>query len=161
MGNNDELVSTRITARDILDCEHDAEGFNTVFKPMPLTEAVMKKLRRVYRPPHLYAAIEFDCQPPGERQVNNNFWSRDLHQGFARLHLSPSYASNQAHDALPAEARDHEPPEFWFVWLCASGTGNSWFLSVVDIHRDGRIRFVHELQNLFYWIERKELILRS
>lgn len=111
------------------------------YKPIPITEENIKKIRCKYYKDN--TRIEFNCTPPLERQVENNYWSREVHD-FAVLHLSPSYR------------RDKQVPEFWFIWITSHGTGSNWFMPLMDIHRHP-LKYIHQLQNIYLDLTGNEL----
>jgi hypothetical protein len=123
-----------------------------LIKPIPLTEELIMKIRCRYHEDNL--RMEFRMTPPGERQVENNYWSNEVHD-FAKLHLSPSYRSELIGD-LRVKSK---VPEFWFIWITSCGTGSSWFMSLMDI-RGHTLRYLHQLQNLYFDLTGKELTIK-
>lgn len=148
-------LRTKIDWQDIKWCEEDPEGFNKVHAPIILTEPIMTKIRRVERPD--FVAVEFSVSGPGERQVENNYWSREV-VSDRRLHLSPNYHYEPTGDGRERVKKLH--PEFWFIWICSYGTGSSWFLNIRDCHVNP-LKYFHDFQNLFYGLSGKELLLRE
>lgn len=126
--------------------------FDENIKPIPLTEELIMRIRCRYHEDNL--RMEFRMTPPGERQVENNYWSNEVHD-FAKLHLSPSYRYE-----LKNGVRVKNPiPEFWFIWITSCGTGSSWFMSLMDI-RGHTLRYLHQLQNLYFDLTGKELTIK-
>jgi len=145
---------TTIDWQDIKWLSEDPHDFSQAHKPIPLTEQLMSRVRRVIdRTPHgCDSRREFSMTPPGERQVDNNWWSKEIHD-FRILHLSPSYLRDKVGD----DWVKRETPEFWHCWICSHGTGSSWFLSIRDYKK---FKYFHQLQNLFFGLTDQELIVR-
>lgn len=120
------------------------------FEPVPLTEENILKLRR--KQSDDFQPLEFSKVPPGERQVENNFWSNWINDDY-RLHLSPSYG----YDWIDGKATKSKNIEFWFCWYNSQG---QWFLSVKNIRGENQLKYVHQLQNLFYQLSGYDLVLR-
>lgn len=129
----------------------------TLVGPEILDESIMKLLRRkrILHTGEIYSAIEFDQRPPGERQVENNYWSREI-STFTRLHLSPAYTHEK--DSIGNYTLKKEQPDFWYCWICEYGTGSSGFNSLVEC---GQLRYVNQLQNIFYLLTGEELTLQK
>lgn len=138
--------------QDIKWLSENPEDFNKAHSPILLTEDLLGKVRCSY---HDNASrLEFKVSPPGERQVENNYWSYEVGD-FRILHLSPSYNRKRVGEKW---VKPNEP-EFWFVWICAHGTGSNWFLSLTDIHGKSAIKYFHQLQNLYYALTGLRLFL--
>lgn len=137
-------IMVRIDARSIFDIWEQTKDY----QPILLTEEIMTKFRREIRPD--FCPIEFDCRPPQVRQIENNFWSSWINDDY-KLHLSPNYDSIW-NDGEPTKSKE---TKFWFIWY----SGISWFLPIKDIHQNP-LRYVHELQNLFYQLSGYDLVLR-
>ena len=142
-------------AENIVDCFDIAQITENPesheYKPIPLTEELIMRIRCRYHEDNL--RMEFRMTPPGERQVENNYWSNEV-RDFAKLHLSPSYRSELIGD-LRVKSK---VPEFWFIWITSCGTGSNWFMSLMDI-RGHTLRYLHQLQNIYYDLTGKELTL--
>lgn len=119
--------------------------------PIALTETNIMKIRCQYLENH--SRMEFSCSPPGERQVENNYWSREV-QDFARLHLSPSYR----YDIVAGVSIKRKIPEFWFIWIEACGTGSDRFMPLMEIDKYP-LKYFHQLQNLYYDLTGKSLFM--
>lgn len=144
-----------ITSLDWQDIEWVSKkprDFNNDHSPITLTESLLSKVRCSYRDGG--SRIEFKCSPPGERQAENNYWSHEV-SDFRILHLSPSYTRKKVGD----EWVKPNEPDFWFVWICAHGTGSNWFLSLTDIHGKSTIKYFHQLQTLYYVLTGLRLFL--
>jgi hypothetical protein len=148
----EEVAITTIDWQDIKWCSEKQENFNANHKPLILTESLMRKVRRVCQPD--YSMIEFQVTPPGERQIENNYWSHEICD-CRRLHLSPSFR----HSFVEGKSVKEEIPEFWFVWICAYGTGSNWSLNIKDIHQSP-LQYFHQLQNLYHALNGSHLTLR-
>jgi len=146
-------LKTTIDWQDIKWCEEDPEGFNKVHSPIVLTETIMTKIRRIERPD--FAALEFSVSDPGERQIEKNYYSREIVSN-RRLHLSPSYNTEPATNGGRVKKLE---PEFWFIWICSYGTGSNWFLNIRDCHSNP-LKYLHDFQNVFQGISGKEIILK-
>lgn len=107
---------------------------------VPLTEEIMKHVRRIEDDRR--KTIEFRCEPPGERQIENNYRSFWLNPRTceSRLLLSPSY-----------RRKEKTIPDFWFCWYSGN---NGWFLPIQEIDQ---LKYVHQLQNLYWALINKEL----
>lgn len=124
--------------------------FNGKLEPIPLTEENILKLRYVQRED--FAPLCFAKHPPGERQIENNFWSTWIHEDY-RLHLSPSYD----YEIVKGERIKSTPaPKFWFCWYSAT----QWFLPIVPIRGEHQLRYIHQLQNLWHTLTGQELIIK-
>jgi hypothetical protein len=144
----------KIDWQDIKWCTEDPEGFNEVHSPIILTEPIMLFIRVQHRPD--FSRPVFSMSPPGERQVENNFWSDELIDE-RKLHLSPSYDYEVNADHTRVK---QERPKFWFCWICSHGTGSSWFMNIRDLRQSPLIHF-HDLQNLYRSISGKELFINK
>ena len=105
-------ILVKIDARSIFDIWEETKEY----EPILLTEDIMVRLRREVRAD--FQPLEFDKRPPGEGQIENNFWSRWINEDY-KLHLSPSYATDWI-DGKPVKS---DKCEFWFCWY----SGTSWF----------------------------------
>jgi len=148
-----DVLPTKIDWQDLKWLEEDPKGFNAVHAPITLTEDLMKKIWCNYNKDN--NRIEFSMTPPGERQVENNYWSRELIDS-RRLHLSPNYRT---------EFVDNKPlkpthPNFWFIWICSHGTGSEWFLNIRDCHFNP-LKYFHDLQNVYFSLSGNELFLKD
>jgi hypothetical protein len=141
------IAITTVDWQDIKWLTEKPDNFHVNHSPIVLTEPLMKRVRRIYND-EKDSCIEFSMTPPGERQVDNNWWSREIHD-FRILHLSPSYSS---HNGVK-----HEAPDFWHCWICAHGTGSNWFL---DVRHYKLLKYFHQLQNLFFGLCDQELIIK-
>lgn len=139
-------VMVKIDARSIFDIWEQTKEY----QPIPLTEEIMLKFRRNQSPD--FQPIEFQKVPPGERQIENNFWSNWVNDDY-RFHLSPSYR----YDWINDKAVKSNKTEFWFCWYNSQG---QWFLSIKNIRGENRLQYVHQLQNLFYQLSGFDLVLR-
>lgn len=135
-----------IDARSIFDIWEETKEY----EPVALTEDIMLKFRRNQSKD--FQPIEFSKVPPGERQVENNFWSNWINDDY-RFHLSPSYG----YDWINGKAVKSDKIEFWFCWYNSKG---QWFLSVKNIRGENQLKYVHQLQNLFYQLSGYDLVLR-
>lgn len=140
-------ILVQVDGRSIMD----AEAGLVVYEGVPLTEDIMLKLRRVQLAD--FWPLEFSVTAPGERQVENNFWSGWINEDY-RLHLSPSYEYNFAE----GEAVKSSEIKFWFCWY--HGTG-SCFLPIAPINSPAQLKFVHQLQNIFQSITGQELEIKQ
>lgn len=134
-----------IDARSIFDIWEQTKDY----EPIVLTEEIMVRFRRHVKDD--WQPIEFDKRPPGERQIENQFWSSWINEDY-KLHLSPSYNTDWI-DGKPVKS---DKCSFWFCWY----SGMTWFLSVKEIRGENRLRYVHQLQNLFYSLTGCDLVLR-
>ena len=139
-------IMVKIDARSIFDVWEETKEY----EPVPLTEDIMLKFRRNQSKD--FHPIEFSKVPPGERQVENNFWSNWINDDY-RFHLSPSYG----YDWINGKAAKSNEIEFWFCWYNSRG---QWFLSVKNIRGENQLKYVHQLQNLFYQLSGYDLVLR-
>jgi hypothetical protein len=137
-------VMVKIDARSIFDIWEETKEY----EPIPLTEEIMVRFRRHVKDD--FQPLEFDKRPPGERQVENNFWSSWINEDY-KLHLSPSYDTEWI-NGKPVKS---DKCKFWFAWY----SGMSWFLPVKDI-RENTLVYVHQLQNLFHQLSGCDLVLR-
>src|SRR5688572_13873392 len=144
-----ETLLAKIDWQDLKWLEEDSKGFNAVHNPIILTEDIMIKIRCRYREEN--SRVEFSVSEPGERQVEKNYWSNEVVED-RRLHMSPAYRDT----FIEGKPVRNSIPSFWFIWICAYGTGSNWFLSIRDIHRNPLIYF-HDLQNLYFSLSGKEL----
>lgn len=143
----------KVDWQDIKWCEEDPVDFNKHHRPLLLTESLMVKVRCQYLEDA--SRIEFSTSEPGERQIEKNYWSNEV-VSDRRLHLSPSYDYKMGSET---RVRDGGP-KFWFIWICAYGTGSGWFLNIRDCHHRP-LRFFHELQNIYFSLSGSELLLRN
>lgn len=126
-------------------------------KGIPLTENLLKRIRKQYL--HDHSSVEFSVTPPGERQIENNYWSSEF--DLSRLHLSPSFSIQYPEGIGEGKPRiKPEVPDFWFSWLTAYGTGSGKFLGVSDI-RNFQLRYLHQIQNLYYWLSGYKIFVRD
>lgn len=137
-------VMVCIDARSIFDIWQETKEY----EPILITEDILVRFRRNIRQD--FQPLEFDKRPPGERQVENNFWSSWINEDY-KLHLSPSYDTIW-NDGKPAKS---DKCKFWFCWY----SGTTWFLPIKDI-RQNTLVYVHQLQNLFYCLTGCDLVLR-
>lgn len=144
-----EPMLYKIDWQDLKWLEEKPNSFNECHKPILLTEEMMLKIRRKERED--FNPLEFRQTPPGQRQVENNYWSSWINDDY-RLHLSPSYGS----DWIDGKPVRQSVPQFWFCWYQSQG---QWFLPIKNIRGENQLRFVHQLQNLFYALSGKELFL--
>jgi hypothetical protein len=138
----------QVKSKGYLHCFEDGKYFD--LEPILLTEENILKLRRNQSDD--FQPIEFSKTPPGERQVENNFWSNWINDDY-RFHLSPSYG----YDWINDKAVKSDKIEFWFCWYSSQG---QWFLSVKNIRGENQLKYVHQLQNLFYQLSGYDLVLR-
>lgn len=138
----------KLSAKDLQWMEQqDAvpEDREQLYTPVRLTEDLMLEIRRRHAAD--YTPPEFKKTPPGPLQVENNYYSREVMQSYL-LHLSPAYTQNP----------DGEKEiNFWFCWLEKTGTASpNYFLPVTSIQQ---LKYLHQLQNLFFAIEEKEIFV--
>lgn len=143
------------------DCPLDAVELSEVV-PLPITEALLLRVRRDLSLPNdkEHSQLEFRDTPPGERQVEKQYYSNEI--DLSRFHLSPNFS----YDYPEGFGKDKAPgikraiPDFWFVWIQRYGTGSDWFMGLNDIHQYP-LRYIHQLQNLFYSISGYKLFIKD
>lgn len=145
-----EILPTVIDWQHLKWLTEDPKGFNLVHSGIRLTEEIMLKFRRNQSPD--FQPVEFQKVPPGERQIENNFWSNWVNDDY-RFHLSPSYG----YDWINDKAVKSNKTEFWFCWYSSQG---QWFLPIKNIRGKNRLQYVHQLQNLFCQLSGFGLVLR-
>lgn len=107
-------------------------------EPVILTEDIMRKVRRIESDD--IKPLEFRVDPPGERQIENNYWSAWIDKSVCerRFHMQPSYG----HTWIDNNPVKNNTPEWWFLWYCGD---NGWFISILF----KEFKYVHQLQNLY------------
>ena len=124
--------------------EEDLEKCNGIL----LTEDNILKLRVVERDE--FKPLLFSQQPPGERQVEMQYWSSWIHEDY-RLHLCPNYKTIFP---TPNTSEKSKEIDFWFIWYCEA----TRFLPLMNI-RQYQLQYVHQLQNLYHSLTGKELTI--
>lgn len=137
----------QIKSKGYLHCFEDGKYFD--LEPVPLTEENIVKLRR--NQSEDFQPIEFAMCPPGEREIDNNFWSGWINEDY-KIRLCPSYDTDWINDK-PVMSKNIK---FWFCWLYS---GNR-FVSLKEIRGKNIVCYVHQLQNLFYQLSGYDLVLR-
>lgn len=139
-------VIVKIDARSIFDIWNESK----VYEPIPITEENILRLRRVQSED--FQPLEFSMTPPGKRQTENNFWSNWMNDDY-RLHLSPSYD----YEKLDGRFIKSKQIKFWFCWYQSNG---QWFLPIKNIRGKNQLKYIHQLQNLFFALSGEELKLK-
>lgn len=138
-------VMVKIDARSIFDIWEETKEY----EPILLSEEIILRFRRHIKDD--FEPLEFDVRPPGERQNENQFWSRWINEDY-KLHLCPSYDKSWNN----GNVLKSEDVKFWFCWY----SGSTWFLPLKEIRGENQLRYVHQLQNLFYSLTGCDLVLR-
>jgi len=112
-----------------------------------LTEDIMKRFKRIEDDGN--KRLEFRCNPPHGRILENQYWSSwiDGNTCDYKLHLEPSYRKEFMGEGLIK----NKLPDFWYCWYYSCG---EWFL---PIQRIRQLKYVHQLQNLFFVLTGNEL----
>lgn len=141
-------VMVQVDARSLFDIWEETKEY----EPIPLTEQNILKLRR--NQSEDFKPIEFSSTPPRERQVENNFWSNWINDDY-RFHLSPNYNFDWFENGTRVK---RSIPDFWFCWYQSQG---QWFLPVKNIRGKNQLKYIHQLQNLFYNLSGYDLVFRN
>lgn len=143
-----ETLLAKLDWQDFKWLEEDPKGFGLVHTPIPLTEDIMVRFRVVERED--FKPLAFAKREPGERQIDFQYWSNFIDDDY-KLHLCPSYGVDWM-DNIPVK---NIIPKFWFCWY----HGGNWFLPIKPIRGASQLRYVHQLQNLYYSLTNMELTL--
>lgn len=119
-------------------------------EPIPLTEENILKLRVIER--RDFHPLLFSVQPPRERQSQNHYWSGWVNEDY-KLQLSPNYKIEWRDERTPYRSAEID---FWFIWYCDA----TRLLPLMNI-RQHKLRYLHQLQNLYFALTNKELTVQE